>query len=84
MMRVFVPKYMDNFKGISTDHMIELNQKEKERIFNLGYYTGLNNKVLICRIRKEKRSKFLLEHYNNLLFLINQLTSEFTLNVIKI
>lgn len=25
--------------GAATDHMIELNQRERERIFNLGYYT---------------------------------------------
>ena len=31
--------YGQYLKGISTDNTLELNQKEKERIFNLGYYT---------------------------------------------
>ena len=31
--------YGQYLKGASTDHMIELGQKDKERIFNLGYYT---------------------------------------------
>ena len=28
-------------KGATTDNTLELNQREKERIFNLGYYTCL-------------------------------------------
>jgi len=31
--------YGQYLQSITTDHMIELNQKDKERIFNLGYYT---------------------------------------------
>ena len=31
--------YGQHFQSITTDHMIELNQRDKERIFNLGYYT---------------------------------------------
>ncbi|SVD63279.1 uncharacterized protein METZ01_LOCUS416133, partial [marine metagenome] len=31
--------YGQYLKGISTDNTLELNQREKERIFNLGYYT---------------------------------------------
>ena len=31
--------YGQYFQGTTTDHMLELNQRDKERIFNLGYYT---------------------------------------------
>ena len=50
--------YGQFLKGISTDHMIELNQKEKERIFNLGYYTWVeqqNININDFEIRKTQK-----------------------------
>ena len=40
MMKLLVEKFLVSIlKGISTDNTLELNQNDKERIFNLGYYT---------------------------------------------
>ncbi len=62
--------YGQFLKGISTDHMIELNQKEKERIFNLGYYTWVEQQGIdFAEFEKRRDQNFWLEHYNNLLFL---------------
>ena len=36
--------------GTSTDHMIEMTRIERERTFNLGYYTWSNNRASPCRI----------------------------------
>ena len=45
-------------KAISLDNMIELNQREKERIFNLGYYTWVEQQgVDIKDFEKRKKHK---------------------------
>ena len=50
--------------------MIELNQKEKERIFNLGYYTWVEQQGIdFAEFEKRRDQNFWLEHYNNLLYL---------------
>ena len=60
--------YGQFLKGISIDHIIELNQRDKERIFNLGYYTWVEQQgVSISNFEKRRDQKFWLDHYNHLL-----------------
>jgi len=57
-------------KGITTDHTLELNQKEKERIFNLGYYTWVEQQGIDLNDFEKRRDQgFWLEHYNHILSL---------------
>jgi len=57
-------------KGITTDHTLELNQKEKERIFNLGYYTWVEQQGIdLNDFEKRRDQQFWLEHYNHILSL---------------
>ena len=57
-------------KGITTDHTLELNQKEKERIFNLGYYTWVEQQGIALNHFEERRDQqFWLDHYNHFLAL---------------
>ena len=59
------------FKGsTSTDHMIELGQKDKERIFNLGYYTWVEQQgIELEDFEKRRDQNFWNEHYNYILSL---------------
>ena len=44
-------------KGVTTDHTLELNQKDKERIFNLVYYTWVEQQgvdVPAFEVRREQ------------------------------
>ena len=62
--------YGQFLKGISTDHTLELNQKEKERIFNLGYYTWVEQQgVDLNDFEKRRNQQFWLDHYNHILSL---------------
>ena len=55
-------KYM---KQIDTDNMIELSQADKERIFNLGYYTWVEQQgISLSNFEKRKNQNFWLNHYN--------------------
>ena len=66
--------YGQYLKGITTDHTLELNQKEKERIFNLGYYTWVEQQgVDINDFEKRRNQNFWNEHYNYMLSLDNQI-----------
>ena len=57
-------------KGITTDHTLELNQKEKERIFNLGYYTWVEQQGIDLNDFEKRRDQgFWLDHYNHILSL---------------
>ncbi|PPR46827.1 MAG: Cysteine synthase [Alphaproteobacteria bacterium MarineAlpha5_Bin9] len=66
--------YAQYLKGVSTDHTLELNQREKERIFNLGYYTWVEQQgIEINDFEKRKNQTFWNEHYNYMLSLDNQI-----------
>ena len=57
-------------KAISLDNMIELNQREKERIFNLGYYTWVEQQgVDIKDFEKRKKQDFWNDQYKFMLSL---------------
>ena len=62
--------YGQYLKGITTDHTLELNQREKERIFNLGYYTWVEQQGVDLNDFEERRDQqFWLDHYNHFLAL---------------
>ena len=67
-------------KGVSTDHMVELNQREKERVFNLGYYTWVEQQGIdLSSFEKRRDQKFWLDHYNRFLSL-DDLLEQFNSN----
>ena len=60
--------YGQYLRGIAIDHTLELNQKEKERIFNLGYYTWVEQQgVELSDFEKRRNQQFWLDHYNHIL-----------------
>ena len=62
--------YGQYLKGISTDHTLELNQKDKERIFNLGYYTWVEQQgINLEDFEKRRNQKFWQDHYKHILSL---------------
>ena len=62
--------YGQYLKGVTTDHMIELDQKAKERIFNLGYYTWVEQQgINLEDFEKRREQSFWNEHYNYILSL---------------
>ena len=62
--------YGQYLKASSTDHMVELNQKDKERIFNLGYYTWVEQQgIKLEDFEKRRNQNFWNEHYNFMLSL---------------
>ena len=66
--------YGQYLKGISTDNTLELNQKEKERIFNLGYYTWVEQQgVDINEFEKRRDQSFWNDHHNYMLSLDNRI-----------
>ena len=55
-------------KGITTEHMLELNQKDKERIFNLGYYTWVEQQGIKLKDFEIRRNQsFWNNHLKNFL-----------------
>jgi len=57
-------------KGVTTDHTLELNQKDKERIFNLGYYTWVEQQgINLNDFEKRRDQNFWNEHYQYMLSL---------------
>jgi len=62
--------YGQHLKGTSTDNMIELGQKDKERIFNLGYYTWVEQQgIQLEDFEKRRDQSFWNEHCNYILSL---------------
>ena len=62
--------YGQFLKGVTTDHTLELNQKEKERIFNLGYYTWVEQQGIdLNDFEKRRDQQFWRDHYNHMLSL---------------
>ena len=61
-------------KGATTDNTLELNQREKERIFNLGYYTWVEQQgIAIEEFEKRKNQNFWNNHFQYMLSLDNQI-----------
>ncbi len=55
---------------IDLDNMIKLSNNDKERIFNLGYYTWVEQQgVSLNDFEKRKDQKFWLEHFNHMISL---------------
>ena len=66
--------YGQYLKGISTDHTLELNQKEKERIFNLGYYTWVEQQGIDLEdFEKRRDQNFWNDHFQKMLSLDNRI-----------
>ena len=62
--------YKKYISEIDTDNMLELSQNDKERIFNLGYYTWVEQQgVSLSDFEKRKDQKFWLDHYNHMISL---------------
>ena len=62
--------YGQFLKGVTTDHTLELNQKEKQRIFNLGYYTWVEQQGIdLNDFEKRRDQQFWRDHYNHMLSL---------------
>ena len=60
-------------KGVSTDHTLELNQRDKERIFNLGYYTWVEQQGIdIADFEKRKDQNFWNDRFKYMLSLDNR------------
>ena len=60
-------------KGITVDYTLELNQREKERIFNLGYYTWVEQQGIdIEHFEKRKNQYFWNDHFKYMLSLDNR------------
>ena len=49
--------YGQYMKAATTDNMIELNQKDKERIFNLGYYTWVEQQGIDLKDFEARRKQ---------------------------
>ena len=49
--------YGQYMKATTTDNMIELNQKDKERIFNLGYYTWVEQQGIDLKDFEARRKQ---------------------------
>ena len=59
-----------HLKGVATDNMLEVTQKEKERIFNLGYYTWVEQQgVDLVDFEKRRDQAFWDEQYDYMLSL---------------
>ena len=66
--------YGQYLNGIAIDDTLELNQKDKERIFNLGYYTWVEQQgVDINDFEKRRNQDFWNNHYDHMLSLDNQI-----------
>ncbi len=62
--------YKTYLKEIDTENMIELSKNDKERIFNLGYYTWVEQQgVTLSDFEKRKDQKFWNHHYNDMISL---------------
>ena len=60
--------YGQYLKSTTTDYMLELNQKDKERIFNLGYYTWVEQQgVDINHFEARRYQNFWEQHLKNML-----------------
>ena len=66
--------YGQYIKGVATDHTLELNKNDKERIFNLGYYTWVEQQGIdINDFEKRRNQNFWNDHFKYILSLDNQI-----------
>ena len=66
--------YGQYLKGTTTDYMLELNQKDKERIFDLGYYTWVEQQgVDINHFEARRNQNFWEQHLKNMLDLDDEI-----------
>ena len=57
-------------EGASVDNVVELNQNDKDRIFNLGYYTWVEQQGIdLHDFEKRKEQSFWNDHLNHILSL---------------
>ena len=62
--------YKKYISEINSDNMLELSQNDKERIFNLGYYTWVEQQgVSLVDFEKRKDQQFWLDDYNHMIAL---------------
>ena len=60
--------YGQYFQGSTTDHMLELSQRDKERIFNLGYYTWVEQQgVDLSHFEARSNQDFWDQHLQSML-----------------
>ena len=60
--------YGQYFQGSTTDHMLELSQRDKERIFNLGYYTWVEQQGIdLSHFEARRNQAFWDQHLQNML-----------------
>ena len=60
--------YGQYFQGTTTDHMLELSQRDKERIFNLGYYTWVEQQgIELSHFEARRNQAFWDQHLQNML-----------------
>ena len=62
--------FAKNFEAITVDHTLELNQIEKERIFNLGYYTWVEQQgINLEDFEKRRNQSFWDKHFSDMISL---------------
>ncbi len=62
--------FAKNFDAISVDHTLELTQIDKERIFNLGYYTWVEQQGTSLEEFEDRRNQsFWDKHYKDMISL---------------
>ena len=62
--------FAKNFDAISVDHTLELSQIDKERIFNLGYYTsGEQQGTSLEEFEDRRNQSFWDKHYKDMISL---------------
>ena len=62
--------FAKNFDAISVDHTLELSQIDKERIFNLGYYTWVEQQgTSLEEFENRRNQSFWDKHYKNMISL---------------
>ena len=62
--------FAKNFDAISVDHTLELSQIDKERIFNLGYYTWVEQQGTSLKEFEDRRNQsFWDKHYKDMISL---------------
>ena len=62
--------FAKNFEAITVDHTLELSQIDKERIFNLGYYTWVEQQGTSLEEFEDRRNQsFWDKHYKDMISL---------------
>ena len=62
--------FAKNFEAITVDHTLELSQIDKERIFNLGYYTWVEQQgISLDEFENRRNQSFWDKHYKDMISL---------------